>query len=144
MVLLTVGATSVDIISKHKDLTEFTSDDFNLLLILIGDDPSFILLPNIVSEAANLLRHHRDPEKRAIMATFLTLIRQNEERYIESSIVVERKEFGRLGITDTAILELCTSGYEILTADAGLHIAAIDQGIHATNFNHKREEFRLL
>lgn len=141
MVLLAVGLTSASIIAKHKNLTEFTSDDFELLVFLLGREPRLILLPNTVSEAANLLRHHRDPERRAIMETFARLIVGHREYYIESRVVAARKEYHRLGITDAAILQCGAPDREILTADAGLYIAATQLGMRATNFNHKREEF---
>ena len=144
MVLLAVGLTSAGIIAKHKNLTEFTRDDFDLLLFLLGRDTPLILLPNTVSEAANLLRHHRDPERRAIMETFARLIAAHREVYIASTIVAARREYHRLGITDSAILQCCASDREILTADAGLYIAAMQLGMPETNFNHKREEFGLV
>lgn len=137
MVLLAVGLTSARIIAKHKNLTEFTRDDFDLLLFLLGHEPRLILLPNTVPEAANLFRHHRDPERKAIMETFARL----REYYIASAVVATRREYHRLGITDAAILRCGAPDREILTADAGLYIAATHLGMRATNFNHKREEF---
>lgn len=125
MVLLTVGATSTGIIAKHKNLTEFTADDFDLLVHLLGSDPELIMIPNIVSEASNLLRFHRDPERRAIMNTFSELIVRNQEFYVASSKIVKRAEYNRLGVTDTAIIELCTSHFEILTADLDLYVSAV-------------------
>ncbi|MCJ2064454.1 hypothetical protein MKK63_17275 [Methylobacterium sp. J-088] len=144
MVLLAVGLTSAGIIAKHKNLTEFTRDDFDLLLFLLGRDARLILLPNTVSEAANLLRHHRGPERKAIMETYARLITANREYYIASTVVTARKEYYRLGIADAAILQCGAPDREILTADAGLYIAAMQLGMHATNFNHKREEFGLV
>ncbi|MCJ2060953.1 hypothetical protein MKL09_31090 [Methylobacterium sp. J-048] len=144
MVFLAVGLTLAGIIAKHKNLTEFTSDDFDLLVHLLGHDCRLILLPNTVSEAANLLRHHKNPERRAIMETFRSLIAGNREYYIESAIVAARDEYHRLGITDSAILQCGSPDREILTADAGLYVAAMQLGMHATNFNHKREEFGLV
>jgi hypothetical protein len=144
MVLLAVGVTSPRIIKKHKKLSSFTEDDFELLLLLIGADPELLLLPNIVAEAANLLRQHADPEKAAIMGNFASLVAQNKERYIESMLVVRQGEYRKLGVTDTAILEACEASGGILTADAGLHDAALRRGLRSTNFNHKREEFGIL
>lgn len=141
MVLLAVGLTSAGINAKHKNLTEFTRDDFDLLLFLLGRDARLILLPNTVSEAANLLRHHRDPKRRAIMETFAHLIAANREYHIASPVVAARKEYHRLGITDATILQGGAPDREILTADAGLYIAAMQLGMRATNFNHKRKEF---
>ncbi|RVU20545.1 PIN domain-containing protein [Methylobacterium oryzihabitans] len=145
MVLLAVGATSLSIIPKHKNLTEFTVDDFELLLHLLGRDPELILLPNTVSEAANLLRQHRDPERSRIMATLETIVGSNVERYVPSSEVVLRPDFRRLGLTDTAILEACKlPAYQILTADLDLFVAASISGLQAVSFNHQREDYGLI
>src|SRR4051794_39538240 len=101
--------TSTQIIQKHKNLTAFTIDDFELLSLLIGTEPELILLPNTVSEAANLLRQHRNPERTRIMQVFAALIDQHRERYLESALVAEMKHYLRLGITDAAILK-CYDG----------------------------------
>ncbi|ACA15220.1 conserved hypothetical protein [Methylobacterium sp. 4-46] len=144
LVLLVVGRTSKGIVAKHKNLTEFTAEDFDLLLILLGDNPALILLPNTVSEAANLLRQHRDPERTAILRTFAEIIGGHAEHYVASRKVVVRREYARLGITDSAILEIGRGNLEILTADLDLFLAAVGLSLRATNFNHKREEFDLL
>lgn len=144
IVLLAVGVTSADIIPKHKNLTEFTCEDFALLLMLLGPDPDLLLLPNTVSEAANLLRHHREPERGRIMEKFREIVGRNPERYIHSRLVTQQPEYLRLGVTDAAILGIFMPGEEILTADAALYIAAMRRGLSATNFHHKREEFGIV
>ncbi|WP_407519999.1 PIN domain-containing protein [Methylobacterium oryzisoli] len=144
MVLLVVGMTSIHIIPKHKNLTAFTIDDFELLSLLIGAEAELILLPNTVSEAANLLRQHKNPERTRIMQVFAELINQHEERYFESALVVKMKNYLRLGITDAAILKCCDGQCEILTADVELYVAAANEGMRVVNFNHKREDFGLI
>lgn len=144
IVLLAVGLTSADIIHKHKNLSSFTVADFGLLLQLLGSDPKLILLPNTVSEAANLLRQHRDPERSRIMDVFKAVVHKHQECYITSRAATSRQEFKRLGVADAAILECCTDQHEILTADADLHVTASGLGLRSTNFNHKRHEFGIL
>lgn len=144
IVLLAVGRTSREIIKKHKNLTEFEVRDFDLLVRLLGSKPKLVLLPNTVSESANLLRQHREPERGSIMDTFKAVVHTHEERYIASKMATTRKEYKRLGVADAAILECCTDQNEILTADADLHVTASALGLRSTNFNHKRHEFGLL
>lgn len=139
MVLLAVGITSTGIILKHKNLTAYTRDDFDLLVSVLGEDPKLVLLPNTVSEAANLLRQHRNPERRAILETFRHIIERHEERYVASVSAARAAEYHRLGIADSAILECETPATNILTADAELYVAAASRGLIVTNFNHLRE-----
>src|SRR3712207_4504605 len=105
MVLLAAGLTSRRLVVTHKRLTEFSEDDFDLLVLLLGSDPTLLLLPNTVSEAANLLRHHENPERNDILRVLSELVTRNRERYVRSRAVVGRSEYRRLGVTDCAILE---------------------------------------
>ena len=144
IVLLVVGLTSKAIIGKHKKLSEFSTDDFELLELLLGDDPKLVLLPNTVSEAGSLLRQHRNPERTAILSTFKKLIDLSRERYTASRVAASRAEYERLGITDSAIIACCTKRLRLLTADLDLYNAAREAGVDATNFNHERAYFRLI
>lgn len=144
IVLLVVGLTSRTIIAKHKNLTAFSEDDFDLLLLHLGNEPRIVLLPNTVSEAASLLRQHRNPERSAILATFKQLIDRNHELYVTSRKAASRLEYGRLGVTDSAIIACCTNGLRLLTSDLDLFVAAQGAGIDAMNFNHEREGFGLV
>ncbi|TGE01869.1 hypothetical protein [Methylobacterium nonmethylotrophicum] len=144
IVLFTVGHTSREMIKKHKNLTDFSTRDFDLLMLLLGFEPRLVFLPNTVSESANLLRQHREPKRSIIMETFRGVVHSHRERYITSRAATARKEYKRLGVADAAILECCSDRCEILTADADLHVTASGLGMRSTNFNHKREEYGLL
>ncbi|GJD61538.1 hypothetical protein MPEAHAMD_1681 [Methylobacterium frigidaeris] len=113
-------------------------------MLLLGSEPSLILLPNTVSEAANLLRQHRDPERRIIMETFKSFIHAHCERDVASKVATSRREYRRLGVADAAILESCTDACEILTADADLHVTASGLGMRSRNLNHMREDYGIL
>lgn len=144
IVLFAVGHTARTIIEKHKNLTAFNVTDFDLLMLLLGAEPKLVLLPNTVSESANLLRQHREPERSNIMETFKVVVHCHRERYITSKAATARREYSRLGVADAAILECYSDKYEILTADADLHVTASALGMRSTNFNHKRQDYGLL
>lgn len=142
--LLTVGATSPSIIPRHKNLTAYDEDSYELFALLLGAYPRLLLVPNTVSEASNLLRRHREPERSMIMATFKGLIDDHREFYVESRAAVARPEYARLCITDSEILELSNYDCTLLTAYLKLYIAVAILDLPATNFNHERENFGLL
>ena len=144
IVLLVVGLASKMIIRKHKNLTAFSEDDYELLILLLGEDPELMLLPNTVSEASNLLRQHRNPERTAILSTFRRLIETHRERYVTSRRAASLPEYERLGVTDSAIIACSSNRARLLTADLDLFLAAQGRGIDAVNFNHRREEFGLV
>lgn len=141
VVLLVVGLVSKTIIPKHKNLTAYTPSDYDLLRAILGADPGILLLPNIVTESSSLLRQHRDPERRRLMAKLRELIASSEERYVPSARAAAQADYMRLGITDSAILVGGAPDLRLLTADLDLFVAAETSGLRAINFNHHRESF---
>lgn len=138
LVLLVVGATDPKMITKHRALQAYTVDDYDLLLYELGDDFKLVLLPNIVSETSNFLRKRGKPDQVDLMLNFAKLINLNKEFYIPSTTLVSHSYYIDLGVADAAILQFCAEGYEILTADLDLYVAAGVLSIKATNFTHRR------
>ncbi len=48
MVLLVVGSASRNYISKHKRLSDYTIDDFDLLGLILSEFSDIVLLPHIL------------------------------------------------------------------------------------------------
>ena len=142
LVLLAVGATSPRLIEKHKNTHQFDQDDYDLLQILLGR-AQVRLLPNVVTEASNLLRQHKPPERHAICATLHRLVNASQETYISSSTACEHVDYVRLGLTDAALI-IGAKDDVLLTADARLCLTAELRGVRAINFNHERERFGLV
>lgn len=122
LVLLAVGATSRRLIEKHKNTHQFDEDDFDLLEILLGRQ-QVRLLPNVVTEASNLLRQHRPPERDNVCRTLRHLVGIGHEVYIESAAACAQPDYAKLGLTDAALL-LGASDHVLLTADARLYVSA--------------------
>ena len=61
-----------------------------------------------------------------------------EERYVPSGEAVQAAEFGRLWLTDAAILAALANGHVLLTTDFALYDAALRRGLSAINFNDLR------
>ena len=69
LVLLLVGASSRKYISVHKRLTEFTIYDYELLVTLVSQFSDLLLVPHIVAETSNLIRHISNPARAQIQVS---------------------------------------------------------------------------
>jgi hypothetical protein len=140
LLLLVVGFTSRDYIKIHKRLNSYIDDDFILLTKILNSATGIIVTPNTLTETSNLVGYVSDPARSNIYRVFQALVEApgNEERFIESKIVMARTEFVRLGLTDAALLQMATEAHTLLTADVDLYLAALKQGLKAENFNHLR------
>ncbi len=137
LALLAVGATSLDLIAKHKKTKAFSIDDYASLLRLIGSTP-ILIVPNVATETSNLVAYHEEPERHRIFLTLRRMLDSYRETYVASAVAAAQPEFRFLGLTDAAILA-GGEGVEILSADANLCIAAQKCGLRAINFNHLRD-----
>ena len=140
LVLLVAGYTSRDIISKHKRLRAYTPEDYDILLEAIGQIKHIFVMPNTLTEASNLLAQHSDPERSRLFDTLRAIIHETEEVVVRSAVASSGSEFNRLGLTDSALLEVATEETPLITVDVDLYLAALENGqIRAVNFNHYRD-----
>lgn len=142
LLLLIVGLTSPSYIEKHKRLkNQYTTDDFDLLVLLISEYSPIILLPNTLTETSNLLRYIENPIKSEILQNLKLLMSHSTEMFISSVIAATRVEFLELGLTDAVLLEFISTKYQgfsptLLTVDLKLAIKAEMLGYSVVNFNH--------
>lgn len=139
LLLLVVGSASKEYISKHKRLRAYSEIDFDLLTELISPAPSILVTPNTLTETSNLIGHIAEPARTKILEVFCDYIRAADEHYCESRQAIGRKEFLRLGLTDSVLLHETTNSFILLTADLNLYLAAVNEGYPAKNFNHFRD-----
>jgi hypothetical protein len=143
MVLLVVGSASRSYIHKHKRLSEYTTDDFDLLGLILSEFSKIVLLPHIMAEVSNVARQIDSPAKGQVLAAMRTLVTTCVEFPIHSASGVHRAEFGRLGLTDAVILHFCTLNVNgihptLLTSDRELAIRARSLGYSVIDY---RSEF---
>lgn len=142
IVLLVVGLADEHAVPKHKRTRAYTTNDFRLLLSVISEYRELAVLPNALSEASNLLEFEGNGLPEKIFRRFLQFVSTTREIYIPSLSAIERAEFRRLGLTDSATLEAGKAGIHILSADLALYLAAISAGYSAANFIHAIEAAR--
>jgi len=140
LLLLVVGSTDRSLIAKHKRLSSYTAEDYDLLILFLSPASNIIVTPNTLTEVSNLAGYISDPARTAIYQMFRALVEApiNTELAVSSKLAVSKTEFVRLGLTDSVLLSLASQSHTLLTADMDLYLAAVTQGLKAENFNHFR------
>ena len=140
LVLLVVGLTDKNLISKHKRVRQrFDAGDFELLCRIVSQYPRLLVTPNTLTEASNLLAQHREPQKSRILDKLAELITGSREIYVESGVASRNNTFNRLGLTDAALLEEISAERPLITVDVNLYYAGQRKDSSASvNFEHLR------
>lgn len=96
-----------------------------------------ITTPHVLTEVSNLGRL-QGRERDVFRSWFVQIAEESREHYDASQLVVRQNCFGRLGLTDAAIVALAGRGFLFLTDDFDLYSALVENGVDAINFNHLR------
>jgi hypothetical protein len=141
LLLLVVGMTDRELISKHKRLRVFAAEDYDLLQVQLSVATEIIVTPNTLTETSNLIDHIADPARTQIYKKLQALVNSpiTKERYISSVVVSEKPELSRLGLTDCVLLDVCSTGTPLITVDLKLYLCVLKKGGKAVNFNHLRD-----
>jgi rRNA-processing protein FCF1 len=137
LVLFLVGRVNRQRILNFKRTGDFSIEDYDLLVRLIGWFGKLIATPHVLSQVSDLT-DLTGKELTKIRELFKMLVENIEESYDTSRLLVGDPAFKRLGLTDAAIATVCSRGVLVLTADAQLHVALQERDIDALNFNHIR------
>ena len=125
LVLLVVGSVNTNIIARHRRLVDYTATDYETLLGLLSRANRIFVTPNTLTEASNLLRQHREPERSDLMTRLRLLIDESEEIVVTSAQASANSEFQRLGLTDAALLEAISEERPLVTVDTDLYAVAL-------------------
>ena len=107
---------------------DYTATDYETLLGLLSRANRICVTPNTLTEASNLLRQHREPERSDLMTRLWLLIDESEEIVVSSSRASANSEFDRLGLTDAVLLEVASEERPLITVDLNLYLAALTKG----------------
>ena len=139
LVLLVVGNVGRDLIPKHRRLSGYTVEDYEILVGLIDSVGPVYVTPNTLTETSNLLAQHADPERSLLFDGLRHFIEESEEVMITSIQAARNGAFARLGLTDAVLLEAITPETPLITSDIRLYLAASEQTENAAvNFLHLR------
>ncbi len=138
-VLLVVGSVGREFISKHRRLSAYSAEDYEILIKLLGRVERVYVTPNTLTETSNLLGQHADPERTRFFERLRLIIQESKEVTVASVVASSNSAFNRLGLTDAALLEAATPETPLITVDFKLYLAAIASGREvALNFAHFR------
>lgn len=139
LVLLVVGSVGRELIEKHRRLREYSAEDYEILIKLLGRVERVYVTPNTLTETSNLLAQHRDPERSRFFDRLRHIIHESNEVVVASAHASSNSAFNRLGLTDAALLEAVSPETPLVTVDLKLYLAAIASGREAAlNFSHYR------
>ncbi len=122
LVLLVVGETDRNLISRHRRLKKFRVDDYLRLVEFLEDVETVIVTPNTLTETSNLLPYGVQARRVELLRTLGRMIdHQFLEVVVASRDAVRRWEYETLGLTDAALLDLISADRRLLTVDIDLY-----------------------
>ena len=140
LVLLVVGSVERRLIAKHRRLRAYSVEDYETLVNLLDRVEQVLVTPNTLTETSNLLAQHAEPERSRFFDRLRFVIQESREIAVASAVASHNSAFGRLGLTDAALLEVATEERPVVTVDLGLYLAALEKGEdRAVNFTHLRD-----
>lgn len=137
LVLYLVGTINRRRILNFKRTGDFTNEDYDLLVRLIGWFGKLVATPHVLGQVSDLT-DLSGSELTVVRELFRRLVEEIEERYDPSRSLVADPAFESLGLTDAAVAAVCSRGVLVLTTDLGLPLALQERNIDALNFNHIR------
>ena len=139
LALILIGSVDRKLISKHKRTRQFTSDQYDYLVKVISPLQNIFVIPNSLTEVANLLTKTKDTRFAEKLAE---LIQHSIEVVSPSKTAVKNSWYLRLGLTDVALLEVISPQRPLLTVDLKLFNAAMHKDNNcAINLNHQYTNF---
>lgn len=138
LILLSVGAWNRAYIATHKRTSQFTSEDYDLLVNILSNFKRLLVTPNILSESSNLCAQTGEPARTHVLTALRALTHEQQEIYLKSSDAFFHPTYIRLGLTDAAI-HIAAQDATILTTDLDLYLSLSKAGNEVVNFNHVRD-----
>lgn len=140
LVLFVIGSVDPKLLGIAKRVKEYRPSDYDLIYTYLSLFSEIVLLPNIISEASNLLDQLKGNRRDYCMERLAQLAKGSSERYVASVSAMEQPEYMALGVVDAAVLCALESGTYLLTADKELHLAALRRNLEAQLFQELREQ----
>lgn len=85
LVLLVVGSAGKELIEKHRRLRDYSAEDYEILIKLLGRVERVYVTPNTITETSNLLAQHGEPERSRFFDRLRFIIHESEEIVVASA-----------------------------------------------------------
>ena len=125
LVLMVVSSIDRSSIPKHRRARQFTEEDYDRLMGMVGRMKRVFVTPNVLTETSNLLADRSDPR---FLRQLGSLIENSDEITVASRTAAGNRMFSRLGLSDAALLEAVSVERPLITVDFDLYGAAAAKG----------------
>jgi rRNA-processing protein FCF1 len=138
LLVLVSGSLDVRLFKSFKRVSEYTIEDYQLLVRLLQAFTVLIATPHVLTEVSNLANSLPESYRYEWHATLAAIVGSDkasvvQERWRPAAELVERPEFLPFGLTDTALTDLSSEAL-VVTEDYRLSGFLRDRGIPVLNF----------
>jgi hypothetical protein len=142
LLLLLVGSIDRTLLDKFKPTANrgFTPSDYDLLCWMIDQFPRILTTPHVLTEVSNYSEQLKGDAGQLLVNKVILLIQRADECYEKSQALVVKDGFREFGLTDTAIGNLPSNRFLVLTVDFPLSGWLEKRGIDVVNFNRFRPQ----
>jgi hypothetical protein len=138
------GLLGPHLFKRFKRISDYTINDYELLVRLLGHFTVLLTTPHVLTEVSNLANSLNEPYKRDWSMNLATLIASEQEavgireKWIPATELAQMPEFVAFGITDAALTRLSSEAL-VITEDYRLSGMLNGQGTHVLNFGDLRK-----
>jgi len=140
LLVLAIGLTDRDMISRFKRTAAYSAADYDLLVEELAPFRQVVTTPTVLAETSNHLGQLGSPARESALGRLFDMVLVWQEHYRASASVMRDADYLRLGLTDVAICDAALAGRTIFTTDLGLYLTLSRRGASVVNFNHLRSE----
>src|SRR6266487_2653089 len=142
LLLLLVGSIDHRMLDKFKPTANhgFTASDYDLLCWIIDRFPRIFTTPHVLTEVSNWSERLKGDAGQLLVSQIILLSQRADEVYETSRKLVVRDGFREFGLTDTAISNLPSDRFLVLTVDFPLSVWLEKQGVDVVNFTRLRPQ----
>jgi hypothetical protein len=149
LLVLLAGSIHPGLFRRFKRVSDYTIDDYSLLVRLLSSFSVLLTTPHILTEVSNLANSLPEWYKPDWHEKFTLLVASEQrapglrERWVPATELSRMPEFSAFGITDAAVTNLASEAL-VVTADYRLSGVLRSQGIPVLNFGDLRKLQQLL
>ena len=132
-----VSVVDLSLLSRFKRVSSFRLSDVLLLQSLVGGFRAMITTPHILTEASNFIDQAPMDWRDSLIEALRAFAEGHQEYYEASALLMNRVEFRRLALTDTALAALSREA-TVATLDYELYGRIVHDGGMAVHFDHLR------
>jgi hypothetical protein len=144
LLVLLSGLLGPHLFKRFKRISDYTINDYELLVRLLGHFTVLLTTPHVLTEVSNLANSLNETYKRDWCMNLATLIASEQEavgireKWIPATELARMPEFVAFGITDAALTRLSSEAL-VITEDYRLSGMLNGQGTHVLNFGDLRK-----